>query len=43
MRLIVMGGDALTEGFALLGFESFTNPTAENVEQVIGEDRKSVV
>jgi vacuolar-type H+-ATPase subunit F/Vma7 len=37
MRLIVMGGDALTEGFALLGFESFTNPTAETVEQVIGE------
>ena len=28
---------ALTEGFALLGFESFTNPTAATVEQVIGE------
>ena len=32
-----MGGDALTEGFALLGFESFTNPTADTVERVIGE------
>ena len=36
MRMIAMGGDALTEGFALLGFESFTNPTPEAVEQVIG-------
>ena len=37
MRQIVMGGDALTEGFALLGFESFTNPTPDTVERVIGE------
>jgi vacuolar-type H+-ATPase subunit F/Vma7 len=37
MRMIAMGGHALTEGFALIGFESFTNPTAETVEQVIGE------
>ena len=36
MRMIAMGGHALTEGFALLGFESFTNPTAETVERVIG-------
>ena len=37
MRMIAMGGHALTEGFELLGFEGFTNPTAETVEQVIGD------
>lgn len=35
MRLIAMGGEALAEGFALLGFETWANATPEDVEQVI--------
>lgn len=35
MRLIAMGGEALAEGFALLGFETYPNATAEQVDEVV--------
>ena len=35
MRIIAMGGEALAEGFALLGAETYANPSAEEVEAVL--------
>ena len=35
MRYIVMGSKALTEGFALLGFEAFPDATTDQVESVL--------
>ena len=37
MRLIMMGSEALCEGFALLGFETFPNATSKNVEEILLE------
>lgn len=36
-RLIVMGSPALTEGFALIGFETWSNGTEEDVEKLLEE------
>ena len=35
MRLIAIGGEALAEGFALLGFETLAGPDSEEVEALI--------
>lgn len=35
MRVIAMGGEALAEGMALLGFETCANATSEDVERVL--------
>jgi vacuolar-type H+-ATPase subunit F/Vma7 len=35
MRYIVMGQKALTEGFALLGFETFPDATTDQVESLL--------
>lgn len=35
MRYLVMGSKALTDGFALLGFETFPNATTSQVEEVL--------
>ncbi|MDM8568933.1 V-type ATP synthase subunit F [Thiotrichales bacterium HSG1] len=37
MRLIFMGSNALAEGFALLGFETFPNATSDMVENTLSE------
>jgi vacuolar-type H+-ATPase subunit F/Vma7 len=37
MRLIVLGSDELTAGFALLGFEPVSDPTPADVESLLGE------
>jgi len=37
MRLIAMGGAALAEGFALLGFETRVEATRDDVESVLAE------
>jgi vacuolar-type H+-ATPase subunit F/Vma7 len=37
MKLIFMGNQALAEGFALLGFETFPNATVENVENELSK------
>jgi len=37
VRLIAMGHKALTDGFALLGFETFPNADADTVESVLSE------
>ncbi|MCK5524220.1 MAG: V-type ATP synthase subunit F [Thiomargarita sp.] len=37
MKLIFMGSNALADGFALLGFETFPDATTENVESVLSE------
>ncbi len=37
MRLIFMGSNALAEGFALLGFETFPNATLDTVENTLTE------
>ncbi|WP_353570575.1 V-type ATP synthase subunit F [Candidatus Albibeggiatoa sp. nov. BB20] len=37
MRLIFMGSEALADGFALLGFEIFTNAVQDDVEQLLIE------
>ena len=34
-RLIALGGAALMEGFALIGFETIANPTAAAVEELM--------
>ena len=36
-RLIFMGGAPLTDGFRLIGFETWAEPTAEQVEKVVRE------
>lgn len=36
-RLIVMGSPALTEGFALIGFEAWPNATEDDVEKLLEE------
>lgn len=36
-RLIAMGSAALTEGFSLLGFETYPDATAEELEAVLKE------
>ena len=36
-RLIAMGGAALTEGFALIGFETWPDATREDLERVLTE------
>jgi vacuolar-type H+-ATPase subunit F/Vma7 len=41
MRIIAMGGEALAEGFALLGVETYANPSAAEVEGVLAELRRS--
>jgi len=41
MRLIMMGSEALCEGFALLGFETFSNATPKNVEEILLELSKA--
>ncbi|QBQ53135.1 V-type ATP synthase subunit F [Nitrosococcus wardiae] len=40
-RLIVMGSPALTEGFALIGFETWPNATEDDVEKLLEELEKS--
>jgi vacuolar-type H+-ATPase subunit F/Vma7 len=35
MRLVAMGARALTEGFALLGFETVDDATSDDVEQTL--------
>lgn len=35
MRLLAMGSAPLVEGFALLGFETFPDATAEDVERLL--------
>ena len=35
MRLIAIGSEALTEGFALLGFETHADATPDDVEAVL--------
>jgi len=37
MKLIFMGSNALADGFALLGFETFPDATTDNVESVLSE------
>ncbi|OQW95910.1 MAG: hypothetical protein BWK79_00660 [Beggiatoa sp. IS2] len=37
MRLIVMGSRTLTEGFELLGFETFPEATVDTIEKVLSE------
>jgi len=37
MRYLIMGRKALTEGFGLLGFETFPEATTEQVEKVLLE------
>lgn len=37
MRMIALGGAALTQGFGLLGFEIFADPSSEQVEGVLSE------
>lgn len=37
MRLIAMGQKALTNGFALLGFEAFPDANIESVEKILTE------
>lgn len=39
MRIIAMGGEALAEGFALLGAETYANPSPQEVEAVLAELR----
>ncbi|KFI22257.1 V-type ATP synthase subunit F [Nitrosococcus oceani] len=39
-RLIVMGSPALTEGFALIGFETWPNGTEEDVDRLLEELEK---
>ena len=41
MRLIVMGGTALCEGFALLGFESYPNANPAQMEILLADLLKS--
>jgi len=41
MRFIMMGSKALTDGFALLGFETFPDATVEVVENTLNELLKS--
>jgi vacuolar-type H+-ATPase subunit F/Vma7 len=36
-RLIALGGAALMEGFALIGFETYADPTPETVENLMEE------
>lgn len=36
-RMIALGSPALTEGFALIGFETHTDPAPEDVEALMGE------
>ncbi len=37
MRFIMMGSKALTDGFALLGFEIFPDATIETVEMLLSD------
>jgi len=37
MRVIAMGGEALAEGFALLGFETYANASPQDVERVLAD------
>jgi vacuolar-type H+-ATPase subunit F/Vma7 len=37
MKLIFMGSNALAEGFALLGFETFPNATTDTVENILAD------
>ena len=37
MRIIAMGGQALIDGFALLGFETYADATSGDVEQMLSE------
>lgn len=37
MRMIAMGGAALAQGFALLGFETWPDATTEDLERVLQE------
>jgi len=37
MRLIMMGSEALCEGFALLGFETFPDALSKDVENILLE------
>jgi len=37
MKLIFMGSQALAQGFALLGFETFSNANAETVESELSK------
>jgi len=37
MRIIAMGGQALIEGFALLGCETYAKATPEDVERILAE------
>lgn len=47
MRIIAMGGEALTEGFTLLGFETYANATPDDVEntltELLGHKEKALV
>ena len=47
MRMIALGGAALAQGFALLGFETRPDATVEDLEQVLQEllrsDAKALV
>lgn len=36
-RLIAMGGQALMEGFALIGFETWPDATEEDLDTLLGE------
>ena len=36
-RMLALGSSALTEGFALIGFETVQDATAEDLEEVLGE------
>jgi vacuolar-type H+-ATPase subunit F/Vma7 len=40
-RLIFMGQAALTEGFRLIGFETFPDASAEQLDTVLGELQQS--
>lgn len=47
MRMIAMGGQALTEGFTLLGFETHADATPDDVEdtltELLGRKEKALV
>ena len=36
-RMLFLGDAALTDGFQLIGFETWPDPSAQQLEQVIGE------
>jgi len=37
VRNIFVGGPALTDGFRLIGFETLTDPDAQQLERLLGE------